>query len=98
MLHQADYCHSRCGNNCEDRCSECGNTTLTTLTAGGGDDVTATVRHATALAQQRAAKGEVGDIEVTICKLDSRTGKIRELTVSYNTYSQDAGYIKTKNW
>ncbi|CAI2173153.1 11936_t:CDS:2 [Funneliformis geosporum] len=70
--HRADYCHSRCGNDCDQVCGRCNRRTLTTKVANRGDNSTAALRWAVGEAQRQAKlTGKTGEIEVAVPSLDA---------------------------
>lgn len=96
--HREKYCHSRCGNDCETACADCGQTTLTSLYANPADSINAAIRHATGEAQRRHQRGEVGDIRVETTRYDARTGQCKILVLVYNTYMQQATATRPSGW
>ena len=89
--HRADYCHSRCGNDCDQVCSRCNNRTLTTKLANPLDSDKAAIRWATGEAQREAKlTGRSGEILIEVPREANGLRYFR--TAFYNTRTGDAGF------
>lgn len=71
--HRADYCHSRCGNDCDQFCSRCNRKTLTTTAdkSDPRDSEAAVIKWATGAAQRQSKlTGKTGEIEIEVERPD----------------------------
>jgi len=81
--HQANYCHSRCGNDCEEVCSICKKSTLTNALndCNPHDTDIAVLRWATGKAQQEMKRtNNAGEIMISV---DSYANGIRYSRIAY---------------
>lgn len=93
--HRFDYCHGRCGNNCEQVCSRCNMRTLTTTLSNPADSAEAAVRQAVGEAQRRAKDANIsGDVRVEMLKLDACSGEYQCSILVYNTYTKTASVTR----
>jgi len=92
--HRADYCHSRCGNDCEAVCSRCNTRSLTTTLSDSNphDTERAAIKWATGEAQRQAKlTGRTGEIDIAVARPDTN-GTYQYRIVVYNTETRLAEF------
>jgi len=92
LEHRENYCHSRCGNDCNAICSKCNKTSLTTTLSESnpGDTEAAAIKWATGKAQREAKlTGKNGEINVPVAR-PGANGVYEFYIVIYNTYTKEA--------